>query len=64
MLGDAIASKKSQSQSQNRNMHRTFCGKMSWVKSNKLLPDMKWCDTTLQQEFEIKTLHKSPLEKE
>ena len=45
-------------------MHRTFCGKMSWVKSNKLLPDMKWCDTTLQQEFEIKTLHKSPLEKE
>ena len=61
MLGDAIASKKSQSQ--NRNMHKTCCGKMSWVKSNKLLPDMKRCDTTLEQEFEIKILHKSPLEK-
>ena len=45
-------------------MHRTFYGKMSCVKSNKLLPDMKQCDTTLEQEFEIKILHKSPFEKE
>ena len=50
------ALKKSKSKSK-RNMHRTFCGKMSWVKSNKLLPDMKWCN-------EIKILHEYPFEKE